>query len=406
MTNLEKLLEGVEVEWKTLGEVCEFQNGFSFKSNLFSDTGLPIVRITNIDGKNINLKDVKYFHPADYKSGNPLNYSIVKGDILIAMSGATTGKIGYYNMEETAYINQRVGKFIPKKAVLNSRFLYHFLLTKSDFLNVLAGGGAQPNLSSNSLKEKLSIPIPSLSVQSKIVDILDKFTTLETELEAELDCRKRQYEYYRNKLLSFDKLNNIIWMSINDVCENICSGGTPLTSKQEYYQGNIPWLRTQDVNWKEVYDTDVKISEEAIESSSAKIIPRNCVIVAMYGATAAKACINKIPLTTNQACCNLQINGQIANYKYVYYWLCHEYNNLKALGEGSQSNINVRKIKAYKIPIPSLSEQQRIVSILDKFEILTTSISEGLPKEIELRRKQYEYYRNKLLSFPNAKIKL
>ena len=81
----------------------------------------------------INLKDVKFFDPADYNNGNPLNYAIIKGDILIAMSGATTGKIGYYNIEETAYLNQRVGKFIPNKTVLNSRYLYHFLLTKSDF---------------------------------------------------------------------------------------------------------------------------------------------------------------------------------------------------------------------------------------------------------------------------------
>ena len=94
MTNLEKLLNGIEVEWKPLGEVCEFLNGYAFKSNLFHDTGLPIVRITNIDGKNINLKDVKFFDPADYNNGNPLNYAIVKGDILIAMSGATNGKIG------------------------------------------------------------------------------------------------------------------------------------------------------------------------------------------------------------------------------------------------------------------------------------------------------------------------
>jgi type I restriction enzyme S subunit len=95
MSYLDKLLEGVEVEWKTLGEVCEFQNGFAFQSSLFKEIGLPIVRITNVDGTNVDLTDVKYFNPDDYNSGNPLNYVIKKGDILIAMSGATTGKIGY-----------------------------------------------------------------------------------------------------------------------------------------------------------------------------------------------------------------------------------------------------------------------------------------------------------------------
>ncbi len=186
---------------------------------------------------------------------------------------------------------------------------------------------------------------------------------------------------------------------MSEICINICSGGTPSTSKREYYQGYIPWLRTQEVDWKDVYDTSIKISEEAIMNSSAKLIPANCVIIAMYGATAGKTCINKIPLTTNQACCNLQVNEEIVMYKYVYHWLCREYKNLKALGEGCQSNISGKKIKSYKIPVPSLTEQERIVSILDKFETLVKDLSQGLPAEIEVRQNQYEYYRNKLLSF-------
>ena len=136
MNYLDKLLNGVGVEWKALGDVCDFQNGFAFKSNLFKDKGFPIVRITNIDGTDVDLIDVKYFDPIDYNSGNPLNYSIVKGDILIAMSGATTGKIGYYNLNEIAYLNQRVGKFIPNKTLVNNRYLYHFLLTLKSASNL------------------------------------------------------------------------------------------------------------------------------------------------------------------------------------------------------------------------------------------------------------------------------
>ena len=119
----------------------------------------------------------------------------------------------------------------------------------------------------------------------------------------------------------------------------------------------------------------------------------------MYGATTARVGINKIPLTTNQACCNLEIDELKANYKYVYYWLCKEYENLKGLGEGSQSNINSNKVKEYKIPIPPLSEQERIVSILDKFDALVNDTNIGIQAEIEARHKQYEYYRNKLLTF-------
>jgi type I restriction enzyme S subunit len=248
-----------------------------------------------------------------------------------------------------------------------------------------------------------AIPLPPIEVQEEIVRILDNFTKCTAELQAELQAREEQYEYYRNKLLSFNKIGggtqNVEWKKMSEICINICSGGTPSTSKREYYQGYIPWLRTQEVDWKDVYDTSIKISEEAIMNSSAKLIPANCVIIAMYGATAGKTCINKIPLTTNQACCNLQVNEEIVMYKYVYHWLCREYKNLKALGEGCQSNISGKKIKSYKIPVPSLTEQERIVNILDKFETLVKDLSQGLPAEIEARQNQYEYYRNKLLSF-------
>lgn len=270
-------------------------------------------------------------------------------------------------------------------------------------------GGAQPKLSQQSLNN-IYIPLPPLEIQSRIVEVLDKMTTLtaelKAELEAELEARKQQYEYYRNKLLTFNEtgggIRQVTWKKISEICVNICSGGTPSRGNSDYYSGNIPWLRTQEVNWTDVYDTELKISEEAVKNSSAKIIPSNCVIVAMYGATAAKACINKIELTTNQACCNLQIDPEKALYKYVYFWLCNNYEKLKRLGEGSQNNLNAMKIKDYPIPVPSMEEQQRIVSILDRFEALTTDLQSGLPAEIEARRQQYEYYRNKLLTFDQA----
>lgn len=115
------------------------------------------------------------------------------------------------------------------------------------------------------------------------------------------------------------------WKTIQDICKNIVSGGTPLTTKLEYYNGTIPWLRTQEVDWTDIYDTGIKITEAGLKSSSAKLIPENCVIVAMYGATAAKVAVNKIPLSTNQACCNLEIDSEKASYRYVYYWLCNNY---------------------------------------------------------------------------------
>lgn len=136
-----------------------------------------------------------------------------------------------------------------------------------------------------------------------------------------------------------------------------------------------------------------------MNASSAKYIPANCIIVAMYGATVGRVAINKIPLTTNQACTNIEVNEKIASYRYVFHYLSSKYEYIKSLGAGSQTNINAGIVKKILIPIPPLAEQERIVSILDKFDTLTTSIGEGLPKEIELRRKQYEYYRERLLSF-------
>lgn len=189
------------------------------------------------------------------------------------------------------------------------------------------------------------------------------------------------------------------WKQMSEVCKNICSGGTPLTSKAEYYDGNIPWLRTQEVDYCEIHSTLRNITQLGLENSSAKMIPANCVIVAMYGATAAKVAINKIPLCTNQACCNLEIDEKQALVRYVYQWICKQYEVLKAMGEGSQHNINAKKVKDFKIPIPTLEEQNRIVSILDRFESLTTSLQSGLPAEIAARRQQYEYYRDKLLTF-------
>ena len=244
--------------------------------------------------------------------------------------------------------------------------------------------------------EQFKIPLPPLPIQQEIVRILDTFTNLTAELTAELTARRKQYEYYRDELLTFGE--DVEWRKIEDVCLKVVSGGTPATGKMEYYGGDIPWLRTQEVDWNDIWDTGVKISKAGLENSSAKWIPENCVVVAMYGATAAKVAVNRIPLTTNQACCNLLVNEKIAMHRYVFYWLNKEYYQLKEKGQGSQSNINAKVIRNYPIPIPSMEKQKYIVLTLDRFRELCTALS-GLSEEILLRQKQYEYYRDKLLNF-------
>ncbi|HHJ2720297.1 TPA: restriction endonuclease subunit S, partial [Escherichia coli] len=174
---------------------------------------------------------------------------------------------------------------------------------------------------------------------------------------------------YLEKLLDGTE---VVWKTLDDISVKISSGGTPKTGVAEYYDGDIPWLRTQEVNFCDIWDTGVKITESGVKNSSAKWIPVNCVIIAMYGATVGKLGINKIPMTTNQACANIEISSEIADYKYVFYFLSSQYQYIKSLGSGSQTNINAGIVKKLLVPIPcpdtpekSLAIQAEIVRILD-----------------------------------------
>lgn len=309
----------------------------------------------------------------------------------VASRGESAGFIQYSDIKFWAG-----GLCYPYRAINNNtvitKYLYYYLkkIEKSIMTNMVMRGGI-PAINKSDF-EKLTIPLPHIKVQEEIVKILDSFTNLIDALNEELSLRQKQFEYYREKLLTFDESN---YVNISSICKRIVSGGTPKTTIDRYYQGNIPWLRTEEVDFCYVYETKKHITEEAIANSSTKMIPVNCVIIAMYGATAAKCSINKIPLCTNQACCNLEIDDTLALYKFVFYNICKEYEKLKSLGEGSQNNISGQKIKDYRIPIPSLSIQKSIVEKLDAFESLISSLKE----EIALRQKQYEYYREKLLTF-------
>lgn len=171
---------------------------------------------------------------------------------------------------------------------------------------------------------------------------------------------------------------------IANLCTLVTSGGTPLTSVPAYYDPKeIPWLKTGEVNYCRIYDTESYISKEGLARSSAKMIPANSVVVAMYGQgdTAGRVAINKIPLSTNQACCNLIINHVIADYEYVYYALCTLYDRLVALKNGgAQPNLNAKKIKAIEIPFPDLETQRTIASVLGAYD----NLIENNQKQIKL----------------------
>lgn len=405
------------VEYKLFFDVCDYIRGITYNKNdeiNNNSYGIEVLRANNItlETNTLIFDDVKLISEnVKIKKTQWLK----KNDILIcAGSGSKEhiGKVAYIFADTNITFGGFMGVVRPKIKNFSTRFLFHILTSdmfKRHLAKVSAASSSTINNINNDTWKNFQIPVPPLPVQEEIVRILDKFTSLTAELTAELTARRKQYEYYRDALLSFGKVSppltfgldgsKICWTTLEHICKNICSGGTPNTSQQEYYQGNIPWLRTQEIDWKDIYDTHVKITQSAVDSSSAKWIPANCVIVAMYGATAAKVAINKIPLTTNQACCNLEIDANLANYRYVFHWLQHKYLELKALGQGSQSNINAKIIKAFLIPLPPLSVQQRIVNVLDNFDAICSDLKIGLPAEIDARKKQYEYYRDKLLSF-------
>ena len=176
-------------------------------------------------------------------------------------------------------------------------------------------------------------------------------------------------------------------IDIQHICSNICSGGTPKSTITEYYGGNIPWLNTKEINFNRISETEKTISHEGLNNSSAKWIPANSVIVAMYGATAGKMAITQIPLTTNQACCNLTIDSAKADYRFVYYALYNDYTYLASLANGgAQQNLNAQQIKDFEIPFPSLKEQKYIANILssldDKIE-LNRRINDNLEQQAQ-----------------------
>ena len=360
-------------------------------------------------------------------------YKIDRDAVVISSIGANTGAVYYRKAFFTPIIRLKV--VMPKDNQLSSRFLFHVLSATA----IKSKSSSVPNMNANEIKA-IKIPVPPLDVQSRIVNVLDNFekicSDLNIGLPAEIEARQKQYEYYRDKLLTFAETGNTILsraeqsraeqsraeqsraeqsralikllqyvfgyavVSLQDVVKNSCSGGTPKKGVSEYYEdGNIPWLRTQEVVFRDICKTECFITESAVKNSAAKWIPENCVIVAISGATAGRCAINKIPLTTNQHCLNLEVDPEMALYRYVYYCICAKQEELLAKKEGARGDLNSTRILSLQIDLPSIEEQKRIISILDRFDSICNDLTSGLPAEIEARQRQYEYYRDKLLSF-------
>ena len=413
----------VKISLGDIGPICMCKRILKSQTNTVE--GVPFYKIGTFGKKADAYISKETFD--EYRS----KYSFPKkGDVLISAAGTIgrtvvyDGKPAYFQDSNIVWIDNN------ESVVLNSYLRYCYELKP---WKVSSGGTIQRLYNDNIAKA--IITVPSLDVQNRIVNVLDNFekicSDLNIGLPAEIEARQKQYEYYRDKLLTFAETGNTILsraeqsraeqsraeqsralikllqyvfgyavVSLQDVVKNSCSGGTPKKGVSEYYEdGNIPWLRTQEVVFRDICKTECFITESAVKNSAAKWIPENCVIVAISGATAGRCAINKIPLTTNQHCLNLEVDPEMALYRYVYYCICAKQEELLAKKEGTRGDLNSTRILSLQIDLPSIEKQKRIVSILDRFDAICNDLTSGLPAEIEARQKQYEYYRDRLLSF-------
>lgn len=393
LSYLEKLLDGVEVEWRNLGDTSLFEIANNGRKPV--KASLRIAGETPYYGAN-NIQDYVdgYTHDGEY--------------VLIAEDGSAS--------LENYSIQYATGKFwannhvhvVRGKERVHSRFLYHYLCIVN-FLPFLTGGGRAKLTKGQLIEIPVPIPCPdnpekSLAIQSEIVRILDKFTALTAELTAELNMRKKQYNYYRDQLLSF-KEGEVEWKTLGEIGKWY-GGGTPSKNKIEFWEnGSIPWISPKDMGRTLVDSSEDYITEEAVLQSSTKLIPANSIAIVVRSSILDKvlpSALIKVPATLNQDM-KAVIPHENILVKYIYHMIGSRGSDILRAAKktgGSVASIDSKKLFSFKIPAPNINEQQRIVEILDKFDTLTNSITEGLPREIELRQKQYEYYRDLLFSFP------
>ncbi len=376
---LEKLLDGTEVEWKALGDVTSVLRGKRLTKNLLSaEEKFPVFHG--------GLEPLGYYN----KSNRPAN------TVMIINVGASAGTVGY----STVDFWSSDGCFcLEHNELLNNRFLYFALIGYQSLLKSKVRVAGIPTLDAI-VVNKLLIPIPcpenpekSLAIQSEIVRILDKFTALTAELTAELTARKKQYNYYRDQLLSFDE-NEVEWKALGEIAAYSKSRISFDKLDENNYVGVDNLLQNRAGKMQSNY---VPTSGNLTEFREGDILIGNIrpYLKKIWQADSTGG--------TNGDVLVIRSCHESILPRYLYQILADEnffeYNMQHAKG-AKMPRGNKDAIMKYRLPIPSLNEQTRIVSVLDKFDTLTNSISEGLPREIELRQKQYEYYRDLLFSFP------
>jgi len=389
MSRLAELIEELcpdGVEYRPLGDVAELKRGQAVTRKEIVEGQIPVIA---------GGREPAYYIDRPNRQGET---------IVIAGSGAYAGFVSFWN--EPIFVSDAFS-IVVDRGTLQPRFVYHWLNGMQEAIHALKSGGGVPHVYPKDVA-KLRCPIPPLEVQREIVRILDQFTTLEAELEAELEARRAQYEHYRNHLLSYESLaarGPVEMVNLGDVALRVVTGVTPQASNARYYEGGSnPWIRTQDVNFNRISVASEFVTDAAIDELPLKWVKANCVIVAISGASAGRSALLGIDAVTNQHCCNLEIDPKRADYRYVYYSIAARYNELRSLGRGARGDLNVSIIKSFEIPLPSVDQQSAVADLLDHFDALVNDISSGLPAEIAARHAQYEHYRDRLLSFPEKVV--
>ena len=363
------------VEWKKISEIAYYPKVRINTETLSVDTYVGVESLIKDRGGKTSSSSLPEgvaieFLPQDILIGNIRPY--LKKIWLSDCQGGTNGDVICIRVLDSKEV-------IPK-------YLYHNLASDKffDYDNSHAKGGKMPRGDKNAILA-YKIPVPPLEIQSRIVEVLDKMATLtaelEAELKAELEARKQQYEYYRSKLLTFNEIGGgnrqVAWKKISEICVKVYSG----RNKSKTEQGLYP-----------VYG-----STGIIGMCESPVYNKRQILVARVGANAGFVHLADGSYDVSDNTIIIDLSKEV-NQKFVFYMLRNANLNKFAKG-GGQPLLTATQIKDFVIPVPSMPEQQRIVSILDRFEALTIDLQSGLPAEIEARRQQYEYYRNKLLTF-------
>ena len=403
---LERLLDGETVEWKTLGEVGTFVRGTSFQKKDFEEKGIGCIHYGEIYTR-YDLSTQKTFSFLNEEIANKARKAGY-GDLIIATTSENDDdvckSVVWLGTENVVVSNDAC----YYHHTLNPKYVAYFFRTDEFQKQKRAyiTGTKVKRVNANDLA-RIILPIPPLRVQARIVEILDKFTQLEAELEAELEARNKQYDFYRNRLLDFahrdDFDGKVEWKTLGEVF-NTRNGYTPSKTNDNFWKdGTIPWFRMDDIraNGRILYDSALHITPKAVKRNG--LFKANSIILATSATIGEHALLQQDALT-NQRFTNFEIKEELQElllpkFAFYYFFIIDEWCKKHTI-IGNFPSVDTQQLMEQPFPLPPLSEQRRIVEILDRFDTLTNSISEGLPREIALRRKQYEYYRDALLRFP------